>query len=125
GERYADQPSSIAGFATAFLVEPDVVATAGHVLDPVPIADIAFAFGYALDSAGGAAPTTAAVDDIVKAKSAKRAADGADWALVTLEHAVSGRAPLSLRKNGDVTVGTKIAVVGHPLTLPMKVAPGE
>jgi len=125
GERYADQPSSVAGFATAFLVAPDVVATAAHVLDPVSITDIAFAFGYALDSAGGAEPTSVAADDVVKAKSAKRAPDNADWALVTLEHAVSGRAPLALRKSGDVPVGTKIAVVGHPLTLPMKVAPGE
>jgi hypothetical protein len=120
GERYLDQPSSTVGFATAFLVAPDVVATAGHVLDPVAITDLAFAFGFVLDGADA----SVAASDVYRAKSATRATDGGDWALVTLERAVDGRAPLTLRRNGEVPIGESIIVVGHPLALPMKVAPG-
>lgn len=125
GERYADQPSATVGFGTGFLVAPDVVATARHVVDPVAIDDLAFAFGFALDSPESALPDSVAQVDVFRAKSAVRAPVDEDWALVTLERAVPGRAPLPLRRSGSVAVEQHIAVVGHPLALPMKVAPGE
>lgn len=124
GERYADQPSATVGFGTAFLVAPDVVATAGHVLDPVPLDDLAFAFGYAYDAPGAPPPDSVAEADVFRAKSARRAEDDADWALVTLDRPVAGRAPLRLRASGVAAVDQPVAVVGHPLSLPMKVAPG-
>lgn len=124
GERYADQPSATVGFGTGFLVAPDVVATAKHVLDPVAIDDLAFAFGFAYDAPDSAPPDSVAEADVFRAKSATRAQDDQDWALVTLERAVPGRQPLPLRRSGAVAEEQRIAVVGHPLSLPMKVAPG-
>lgn len=125
GERYEDQPSATVGFGTGFLVAPDVVATAKHVLEPVAIDDLAFAFGYALDAPDASPPDSVAEVDVFRAKSATRAPNDEDWALVTLERPVPGRAPLALRRSGSVAVDQRIAVIGHPLALPMKVAPGE
>lgn len=124
GERYADQPSSTVGFGTGFLVAPDVVATAKHVLAPIAIDDLAFAFGWAFDAPDAAAPSSVAEADVYRAKSATRAPNDEDWALVTLDRPVAGRAPLPLRQSGAPAVDEAIAVIGHPLALPMKVAPG-
>lgn len=116
-ERFADQPSSTAGGATAFLVAADKVATAAHVVDDVGGAsDFAIAFGYEGTDA------TVADADVYAAKDVARG-EG-DFAIVTLERTVAGRAPLALRRDGEVAVGQEIVVVGHPLGLPMKAARG-
>lgn len=116
GERFFDQPSATAGGATAFLVAKDVVATAAHVLDDVGIDQLGFAFGFESGDA------SVAESDVYTAKDSKRG-DG-DYAIVTLDRAVTGRSPMTLRGDGEVALDQKIVVVGHPLALPMKVAPG-
>lgn len=119
-ERFADQPSSTVGGATAFLVAPDKVATAAHVVDDVGgVADFAVAFGYETTDASVAAT------DVYAAKNVARG-DG-DYAIVSLERVVDGRSPLFLRRIGEpaLDIGSRVAVVGHPLALPMKVAYGS
>lgn len=117
GERFIDQPSSTVGGATAFLVAPDQVATAAHVLDDVGGEnDFAIAFGFDTNDA------TVAESDVYEAKSAARGSG--DFAVVTLARAVTGRAPLALHRDGEVAIDQKVVVVGHPLALPLKAAPG-
>jgi S1-C subfamily serine protease len=116
GERFFDQPSATVGGATAFLIAPDKVATATHVIDDVGgVDELSVAFGYL---------TEAAVPDgdVYAAKSAVRG-DG-DFAVVTLDREVVGRAPLTLHRDGEVALEQRVVVVGHPLALPMKTAPG-
>src|SRR5205085_10173538 len=96
GERFADQPSSTIGGATAFLVAPDKVATAAHVLDDVATADFAVAFGFEGSDA------SVAEGDVYEAKSATRGSQ--DFAIVTLARAVTGRAPLTIHRDGEVAL---------------------
>ena len=116
-ERFADQPSATAGGATAFLVAADKVATAAHVVDDVGgVSDFAVAFGYE-----GAEASVAEVD-VYAGKDVARG--GGDFAIVTLERSVTGRAPLALHRDGEVAVDPAIVVEGHPLGLSLKAAPG-
>lgn len=116
GERFADQPSATVGGATAFLVAPDRVATAAHVVDDLAVTDFAVAFGF--DSTDA----SVAEGDVYRAKSVTRGS--ADFAIVALDREVIGRAPLALHRDGEVAEGQGVVVVGHPLALPMKAAPG-
>jgi S1-C subfamily serine protease len=116
-ERFADQPSSTVGGATAFLVAGDKVATAAHVIDDVGgDADFAVAFGYEGSDA------SVAEGDVYAAKDATKGAG--DFAIVTLERSVADRPPLVLRREGEAEIGQAVVVVGHPLGLSMKAAPG-
>jgi hypothetical protein len=116
-ERFADQPSATAGGATAFLVAPDKVATAAHVVDDIGgLRDFAVAFGYEGSDA------SVAESDVYPGKDVARG-DG-DYAIVTLERSVTGRAPLAIHRDGEVALDQAIVVVGHPFALPMKAAPG-
>lgn len=117
GERFADQPSSTLGGATAFLVAADKVATAAHVIDDVGGAgELAVAFGYEGTDA------SVAEGDVYAAKDATKGAG--DFAIVTLERSVADRPPLVLRREGEAEIGQAVVVVGHPLGLSMKAAPG-
>lgn len=116
-ERFAEQPSSTIGGATAFLVAPDKVATAAHVVDDVGgVDDFTVAFGFEGTDA------SVAEGDVYAAKAVAKG-EG-DFAIVTLARSVDARTPLSLRRDGEVAVGQAIVVVGHPLGLSMKAAPG-
>lgn len=116
-ERFADQPSSTIGGATAFLVAADKVATAAHVVDDVGGSnELAIAFGFEGTDA------SVAEGDVYEAKSVARGAG--DYAVVTLTRPVDGRAPLALHRDGEPAVGQPIVVVGHPLGLSLKAAPG-
>ena len=77
---------------------------------------LAIAFGYEGNDA------SVAEGDVYLAKDAEKGAG--DFAIVTLERSVAGRPPLVLRHEGEVAVGQAIVVVGHPLGLSMKAAPG-
>ena len=123
-ERFASQPS--AGTGTAFLVAPDLLATASHVVDQQPVETLAFVFGFAVDDTGGARLTFAA-DDL---RTARRVLDkppgvGGDWALVELDRPVTTREPLRLRTGDEPRSGDGVVVVGHPSGLPIKAAPGR
>ena len=47
-----------------------------------------------------------------------------DWAVVRLDRAVTGRAPLAIRRSGSVALNDSLYVVGHPSGLPVKLAGG-
>lgn len=117
-ERFADQPSATAGGATAFLVATNKVATAAHVVDDVGgDGDFAVAFGFEGSDA------SVAEADVYAAKGSARGAG--DFAILTLERDVVGRAPLTLHRDGEVALETRVVVVGHPLALSLKAAPGS
>ncbi|WP_108811914.1 trypsin-like peptidase domain-containing protein [Sphingorhabdus sp. Alg231-15] len=121
-EPFKEQPSSAIG--TAFLVEPNVVATAHHCINEQNIESVRLIFNFEIDSSG-LAPSLVDAENIYAATEFM-AGDyvemGADWSLIKLDRPVEGRIPLTLRKNGRVPDSTPLYVIGHPLGLPKKFA---
>lgn len=125
GEKYYHEPTP--GFCTAFLVAPDVMATAGHcITSHRSCANARFVFGYEYDSPD-ASPLVHSAEDIYFCKNViltEQHGKGPDFALVRLDRPVAGRKPLSLRVSGEITEGENLIVIGHPGGLPKKVATG-
>lgn len=124
-ERFANQ-NVVAQACSAFLVAPDVVVTAGHCLNLGPCAKLAFVFGFR-EGKPGLAAEKVATQDVYRCSevlaqetvSARR-----DYAVLRLDRAVTGRAPLAVRRTGEMPEGTKLAIAGHPYGLPLKSAGG-
>ncbi len=123
-EPYRTQPTS--AFCTGFLVGPDLLATAGHcITSATSCASTTIAFGFRMDA-------SATVRSVLDAGEVYRCAaivgrtqtTTDDWAVVRLDRAVTGRAPLPIRRSGSVALGDPLVVMGHPSGLPIKVAGG-
>ncbi|NJL70980.1 MAG: trypsin-like peptidase domain-containing protein [Candidatus Competibacteraceae bacterium] len=126
GEPFGDQP--VAANCSAFLVGDDIVATAGHCINEGTMSSWRFVFGFAmLDAETPAVNLTAEqVYTPVEIIGHALESNGADYAIVRLDRAVTapGAAPLAIRRNGLVDVGTPLGVIGHPAGLPLKLAFG-
>ncbi|MBI3565484.1 MAG: trypsin-like peptidase domain-containing protein [Elusimicrobia bacterium] len=124
-EPFYEQP--MGAFCSGSLVAPDVIMTAGHcVTSQDNCAGIKFVFGFAVKTKG-ASPTSVPAGDVYGCKELmgrEQVGDGADWALVRLDRAVTGHKPLKLNKGGAIGEGTPIVVIGHPAGLPTKIAGG-
>lgn len=124
-EVFREQPAP--GHCTAFLVAHDVVATAGHcVADQDACRSLSFIFGYYYDDPERDV-TLVGLDDYYQCASylaREHESRGADWALIRLDRPVVDRTPLEYRREGQVEVGTGVAIIGHPSGLPMKLAGG-
>ncbi|SFE82394.1 trypsin-like peptidase domain-containing protein [Blastococcus tunisiensis] len=124
GERFGDQP--VAAFCSGVLVAPDVVATAGHCLDDTTVGSTRFVFGFRMATATSAPGTVPSRDVYRGAALLGRAltGDGADWALVRLDRAVTDHAVAPVRRAGRIADHQAVHVIGHPSGLPAKFAPG-
>jgi hypothetical protein len=123
-EPFREQPA--VGFCSAFLVAPDMVATAGHCLSTQSECDgTSFVFGYGLHHAD------ADMSRVAKSKvySCKRIVErvetraGADYGLIQLDRVVEGVAPLALARE-PVANQDALHVLGHPAGIPLKVGDG-
>jgi hypothetical protein len=114
-------------FCSGSLVAPDIIMTAGHcVPTPEECANIKFVFGFAVKEKGKM-PTTVPAVDVYGCKELigrEQINDGADWALVRLDHKVTGHKPLRLNRSGVIKAGAPVLVIGHPAGLPTKIAGG-
>ncbi len=131
-EPFGDQP--IGAFCTGVLVGPDILLTAGHCFkksggllsreQECQMTSFVFGFSYAAEKAD---PRTVKTEDIYTCKALVKSmiVDGAeDWAIVRLNQAVKGRAPLDVnlkQAQDDVKKGMPLYMIGHPLGLPAKV----
>ena len=144
GQNFGGQ--TVGAFCSAALVGDDTVLTSGHCFKPDPrggpCARVKFVFGYAV-AAEGDAPTSFAADNVYSCKEVKyqRVQDetsnfacigsdcrektlaglGPDFAIVKLDRKVKGRYPLAVSRR-PITAGTKVAAVGYPSGLPVKIA---
>lgn len=116
-----------AAFCSGSLVAPDVIMTAGHcVTSDSSCANTKFVFGFAVKEKGKM-PTSVPAKEVygcAKLLGREQINDGADWALIKLDRAVTGHAPLKLNKTGQIENKTPIVVIGHPAGLPTKIAGG-
>lgn len=123
-ERFREQPKGAS--CSAALVGPDLLLTAGHcVRDEAACRATRFVFGFGIGTEG-ADPSRLPAGNVYScgALVARRVSGGVDYALVRLDRAAAGRAPLRLNRTGDVARGTGLFVIGHPSGLPTKVAGG-
>lgn len=125
-EKFANQYS--AGFCSGFLVDKNILVTAGHCLrNDYNCERTSFVFDYAVTSAGDAGPTSVDKNNVYKCKKLLRSAiqsNGADYAVVELDRNVTDRTPLNMRKSGAVSTGEPLVVIGYPSGIPAKVAAG-
>ena len=115
-------------FCSGSLVAPDIIMTAGHcVRDQGNCTGTKFVFGFGIYEEGGKTPESVPASDVygcAQLLGREQVNDGADWALVRLDRAVSSRKPLALNRSGVIAKGTGVFVIGHPAGLPTKIAGG-
>ena len=121
-ERFLKQP--VGPFCTAFLVAPDIVASAGHcIVDEARCRQLTFVFDYEYSS-------RTARPNLIEPKQVYScgkllyltAMDDIDFALVRLDRPVYDRKPLQLRSYGNVDPRAELILMGFPLGLPLKTA---
>jgi len=122
-EPYIDQTT--AGFCSAFLIGPNLVATAGHCIDVFSCDTTAFVFGYA-KYAATEAPMTEGLDTYFCRCIVDHTltATGADHAVVLLDRAVEGRTPMPVMDSGPLELNQDLVLMGHPVGLPLKIDDG-
>jgi hypothetical protein len=126
-EPFAGQPCG--AFCSGFLVAPDVVASAGHCVDPNylgHIDDIRFVFGFRMLDA--MTPVLIISNsEIYTGKEIihhRLTTSETDFALIRLDRAVTGHPVVRLRTSGTIATNAPLYVLGHPCGLPLKYAPG-
>jgi hypothetical protein len=123
-EPFRGQP--LGAFCSGVLVAPDMIATAGHCVKESTLADVRFVFGFRMLNESEA-QTTIDSGDIyrgVELLGWHLDNDGTDWALVRLDREVAGHGVASIRRAGKIPDGEDIYVIGHPVGMPAKYAPG-
>jgi V8-like Glu-specific endopeptidase len=125
-EPFYDQPTG--AFCSGFLIEPDVVVTAGHCIrNEYNCEAVRFVFGYhytGVNSDPLKIPQdwVYACQDIIHTEA--NGATGSDFALIRLDRPVLAFAPLDVRTEGQVEQGDRFTVVGYPKGIPAKLAHG-
>jgi hypothetical protein len=124
-ESYFDQ--QVPSVCTAFVVAPDVIATAGHCLPLLGSSRIVFGFRNEMHSGQVQIPALIPLSQVYRSGQVlaqKYDPAGADYALVRVDRPMTGHLPLKLHTDGDIARGTFVYVLGHPSGLPEKLADG-
>jgi hypothetical protein len=124
-ESYVDQ--QVPSLCTAFVVAPDVIATAGHCVRLLGSSRIVFGFRNEKKSGQVQIPAIIPASEVYRSGqilAQKYDPAGADYALVRVDRPMAGHLPLKLHTDGDVAQGTFVYVLGHPSGLPEKLADG-
>jgi V8-like Glu-specific endopeptidase len=123
GELFTSQIAP--GFCTGFLVSDDILVTAGHCLEKTACADTRIVFGYRLESSNSMAALTS--KDVFKCAEVIAQVistldnQSLDYAMIKLDRS-SGRAGLAYAIDDRLKTQDRVAVLGYPSGLPMKIA---
>ena len=123
-ERFRDQPTG--AFCSGFLVGTDLVATAGHCVNAGNVTTVRFVFGFRMQNATTAVAVVQNSEIYAGASIVghQLVNNGADWALVRLDRAVTGHRVVRIRRTGRIADTQAVHVIGHPTGLPTKFAGG-
>ncbi len=118
-ERFSHQPTS--PYCSAFLVGPDLVATASHCLTIMPCNEAHFVFGFKMKSEHEIGDTFDESEHY-RCKQVLKSEYSAsqDYALLKLDRPVLGHKSLSLGLD-PVQKGQTLFGIGHPAGLPTKI----
>jgi len=122
-EAYYDEPS--AADCTAFVVGPDLVATAGHCTESIGSSRIVFGYRELKDSAGvhpQVVIPNSQVYRVLQVVAQKYDPVGIDFAILRLDRQIKDHAPLQLENSEQPEKGLLVYVLGHPSGLPLKLA---
>ena len=136
-EAFSKQPAP--GYCTAFLIAPDLVATAGHCINGhTRCEQMGFAFDYAKKSAS---EETRLVDQnnfyrceelIGRVYNPREEPEALasreywyDWAVIRLNRPVLDRDPVQLMEGERLKRGDALHVLGHPMGIAMKLTEGR
>lgn len=111
---------------SAFLVGPDLFATAGHCLcsnGSCGCNGRKVAFGFKADAAGQNTQWHVPESDVYTCVGTPAAHYGGDedWAFFRVDRPVASKVPMIVQRTGDLLSG-ELAISGHPNGLPLKVA---
>jgi V8-like Glu-specific endopeptidase len=124
-EIFREQP--VGAFCSGFLVDKDVIATAGHCVDEENLTSVRFVFGYRMETQNQS-KATVKNSEVYSAKEiiGRKLEDGlgSDWCLVKLDRPVTNHKAFNIRKSGKIGNRQKVHVIGHPCGLPLKYAGG-
>jgi V8-like Glu-specific endopeptidase len=121
-EPFRRQPISSGLMRTGFLVDEDIIATAGHCTEGQDVTDLRFLFGFKMKDSD--TPITQVADEnIYKGTEIVRKvydrSSGADWAIVKLDRKVVGQSIVILSKK-DISINQSVYMLGYPCGLPLK-----
>lgn len=124
-EPFGSQP--VAAFCTGFMVGDDIIATAGHCLNASTLSSTRFVFGFIMLNASTPVAIVPAdhIYEPVEVLGRQLAGDY-DYCIARVDRAITvpNAAPLPIRREGSVSGGTPLGMIGHPAGLPMKIAFG-
>jgi hypothetical protein len=128
GTRFAGQKQG-AG-CTAFLVGPDLFATAGHCMScatsfgtcPAAIcSNKRVVFGFTANASGGGEVTNVPSGNVYSCVEAKGIwTDAEDFAVFRVDRVVTDRVPMIANHGSKIEPGNGVLVIGHPDGLPVK-----
>lgn len=128
GERFVNSASL--GFCTAFLIKPNQIMTAGHCIkEESDCSKLRFIFDYVENPLGQEMIWNEQVFSCKKILKWSKAPPGTeknltpDFAIIELNRAATGRKPLEINYSQKVDNNSHLAVVGHPLGMPMMIDP--
>lgn len=123
-EPFRDQP--VGAFCSGFLVDQDVIATAGHCVNASNVTSVRFVFGFRMQNQT-TAQTVIANAEIYRGVAViarQEVSNGADWALVRVDRQVTNHPVVRIRRTGRIPDNEPVHVIGHPSGLPTKFAGG-
>lgn len=114
---------------SAFLVGPDLVATAGHcVRDLTECQSSYWVFDFRSDLALDAYTMNLSSESVYECSEIVSTdlsnSTMSDYALIRLDRPVIDREPLAFRTSGKIQEGTALVVIGHPSGLPTIISDG-
>lgn len=125
-ERFKDQLGAM--YCSGFLVSSRRVVTAGHCISSInSCKNTKFVFGYKVKA--GKHPYTEipnidiySCGKVIHSEYNPKEKDSVDndFAVIELDRDVVGHDPLSLEMQSQLTMGSKVFAIGHPLGLPQK-----
>lgn len=110
---------------TGFLVAKDILVTAGHcVTDKFDCSKYKWVFDYTAGTDKISKDNVYTCKNLLEQNLKSSWFKLKDYAVIQLDREVKGRKPLKIRTKRRATIGTKLAVIGHPSGLPLKIADG-
>jgi V8-like Glu-specific endopeptidase len=126
-EAYYTQP--VAAGCTAFIVGPDLIATAGHCVDVAAQSRIVFGFRELKDTSGVHAQVVIPNSQVYKVAQVVAAVgqdqqhkdpQGIDYAILKVDRPITDHAPLALDLTGQPAKDTLVYALGYPTGIPLK-----